>query len=92
MTKITTILILIFFSCQTKKNDQPIINIKYYGNYYYDNDSSVKFKDSVLFRNDNKGQNWCYFYYPNILFKVNEIPTTDSLIITHNNYKFIGKK
>jgi len=92
MTKITTILLLVLISCKTKQNDQPIINIKYFGNYYYDNDSSVKFKDSVLFRNDNKGQNWCYFYYPNNLFKVNEIPTTDSVIITHNNYKFKGKK
>lgn len=92
MTKIIIIITLVLISCKTKQNDQPIINIKYYGNYYYDNDSSVKFKDSVLFRNDNKGQNWCYFYYPNILFKVNKIPTTDTITILKDNYKFKGKK
>lgn len=87
---IKIILWLSILSCQNKLTEQTIINVKYYGNYYYD--STIKFKDSILFRNDNKGQNWCYFYYFNQLFKVDKIPTSDTIEITNNNIKFKGKK
>lgn len=88
--KIIVIIWLSVLSCQKALTEQPIINVKYYGEYYYD--STIKFKDSILFRNDNKGQNWCYFYYFNQLFKVEKIPTSDTIKITNNNINFKGKK
>lgn len=88
--QILILLSFFLFSC-TKENihpEYPKVNVTYYGQTSYSNDSTLILMDSCLVRNDNQNVLWCYNYALNICIRMDGDKLSDSLNITYNHPQF----